>query len=98
MISVLAVDPRGPVELDPPPAIEVLWAHSAEEALEKLARNRRIDAVLYFDEALAKETTALLGAEGTCVPALFGVGAAVDGVIPLDRLRLFEDLRERLGE
>jgi hypothetical protein len=40
------------------PSVEVLTAHGVEEALEKLGRNRRIDAVL------------LLGNEG--IPGLVG--------------------------
>jgi hypothetical protein len=49
MISVLIV---AAAEQDPEnlagghPSVEVLVAHGVEEALEKLARNRRIDAVL----------------------------------------------------
>lgn len=48
MITVLVVGEEK--ELDglssPRATLEVLRAHSAEEALEKLGRNRRIDAVL----------------------------------------------------
>lgn len=49
MLTVLVVSPPDP-ELDALsgalPSIEVLHAHGAEEALEKLGRNRRIDAIL----------------------------------------------------
>lgn len=49
MLTVLVVSPPDP-ELDALsgalPSIEVLHAHGAEDALEKLGRNRRIDAIL----------------------------------------------------
>jgi hypothetical protein len=49
MISVLVVAAEGsnPEELaGRHPSVEVLTAHGVEDALEKLGRNRRIDAVL----------------------------------------------------
>jgi hypothetical protein len=49
MISVLVVGQQGQ-ELEElagrHPSVEVLTAHGVEDALEKLGRNRRIDAVL----------------------------------------------------
>lgn len=47
MIHVLVVGPPGAVNsLSGRQSVEVLRAQTAEEAVEKLARNRRIDAVL----------------------------------------------------
>jgi hypothetical protein len=53
MITVLIVAPPRPdlAELEGrDPSIEILFARDAEEALEKLGRNRRIDAVLLLEE------------------------------------------------
>ena len=41
------------------PSVEVLRARGAEEAIEKLGRNRRIDAVLLLDSLPAAEETIL---------------------------------------
>lgn len=51
MITVLVVGEEKELEglSSPKAALEVLRAHSAEEALEKLGRNRRIDAVLLLE-------------------------------------------------
>jgi hypothetical protein len=50
VISVLVVAAEGSDEPEDlagrHPSVEVLTAHGVEDALEKLARNRRIDAVL----------------------------------------------------
>ncbi len=48
MITVLVVGEEKELEAisSRKPSVEVLTAHGAEEALEKLGRNRRIDAVL----------------------------------------------------
>ena len=45
MISVLVVGAVG-AEEEPKSSVEVLHAATADEAIEKLGRNRRIDAVL----------------------------------------------------
>jgi hypothetical protein len=99
VLHVLAVDPGGPRGLDAPPSIELLWAHGPEDAVEKLARNRRVDAVLFFDDEVARATTDLLAAEGGTPPPLFRPGgSAIAGVEDLDAAALFEDLRTKLGE
>ena len=52
MITVLVVAPpsRELAELEGrDPSIEILFARDADEALEKLGRNRRIDAVLLLE-------------------------------------------------
>ena len=52
------------------PSIEVVAAHGAEDALERLARNRRIDAVLLLGPD-ANETAGLIAAEDPGGPPLF---------------------------
>jgi hypothetical protein len=67
------------------PSIEILTAASAEEALEKLARNRRIDAVLLLPGSEAEALAATLAEEDPSAPPLFapeGMGA-IAGVIGL---------------
>ena len=52
MITILAVGPDAEALAAfgaSHPSIEVVTAHGAEDALERLARNRRIDAVLLLD-------------------------------------------------
>jgi hypothetical protein len=72
----------------PPPDFEVLHARDADEAAEKLARNRRIDALLFFDETLEREVAALLRGEDPALPPAFVAG---DGEDP------FAAVREALG-
>jgi hypothetical protein len=62
VISVLVVIPEGePLEelAARHPSVEVLTAHGVEDALEKLGRNRRVDAVLILTE---EGTAAIVGA------------------------------------
>jgi hypothetical protein len=61
------------------PSVEVLTAHDPEEALEKLARNRRIDAVLLFG-ARAAEAASLIIDEDPGAPPLYAPLAS--GTIP----------------
>ncbi len=99
VIHVLAVDAEAPRPLAVPPSIEVLWAHGPEDAAEKLARNRRIDAVLFFDDRIAKATAEAVKADGGTPPPLFRAGAtSVAGIESLDPDDLFDDLRRKLGE
>jgi hypothetical protein len=62
MISVLVVGQPGQ-DLEKlgggSPSVEVLTAHGVEDALEKLGRNRRIDAVLLL---AGEENPAIVGA------------------------------------
>ncbi len=54
------------------PSVEVLRARGAEDAVEKLARNRRIDAVLLLEEAAAtRETISAIRDEHPAPPPLF---------------------------
>jgi|KBSSwiStaDraftv2_1062776.scaffolds.fasta_scaffold02608_13 hypothetical protein len=53
------------------PSVEILSAGSAEEALERLARNRRIDAVLLLPGSPARELAETLAEEDPAAPPLF---------------------------
>jgi hypothetical protein len=83
MITLLAVgDGAGAVAAGAgaDPSLEVLIAKDAEDALEKLARNRRIDAVLIVD---SRETAALAASirdEDPAGPPLFAPASA--GEVP----------------
>lgn len=85
--------------LDAPPSFEILRARTGDEAVEKLARNRRIDAVLFADDVIARETIDLLDREGSGRPPLFRAGpSAIADVIGLGGRDLFGELSDRLGE
>jgi hypothetical protein len=99
MIHLLVVDPVEPAELSAPANFELLWASGAEEAAEKLARNRRIDAVLFFDSGLARETAKLLESEDPAFPPLYLAGAgAPEGIAELPEDDFFSALLAGLGE
>lgn len=77
MITILLL---GPSHADPgqptamatgDPSVEILTAGNAEEALEKLARNRRIDAVLLLPGSPARELAEALAEEDPSAPPLF---------------------------
>jgi hypothetical protein len=80
MITVLVVGPRERAQdLDAAaarnPSIELLHAAELEEALDRLARNRRIDAVLLLLEAeRAAEIVELVLAEDPAAPPIFSAG------------------------
>ena len=80
MITILAVGPEAEALAAfgaSHPSVEVVAAHGAEEALERLARNRRIDAVLLLAGSEASETARLIAEEDPGAPPLFasaGVG------------------------
>ena len=84
MITLLVVGPRDrATELDAAaarsPSIELLHAAELEEALDRLARNRRIDAVLLLlesDAARAVAQTVL--EEDPAAPPMFAPEAAGD--------------------
>ena len=65
------------------PSIEVLAAFDLEEALEKLARNRRIDAVLLAGVADPAGTAQAIHEEDPGAPPLFAPASAA----PLARVR-----------
>ena len=58
------------------PSVEIVAAAGAEDALERLARNRRIDAVLILAEPGAAETARLVREEDPGAPPLFAPAAA----------------------
>lgn len=71
MITVLAVG----AEAEPlaafgaaHPSVEIVTANGAEDALERLARNRRIDAVLILAQPDAAETARLVREEDPGAP------------------------------
>ena len=83
------------------PSVEILAAASAEEALEKLARNRRIDAVLLLPGSEAAALAATLAEEDPSAPPLFAPSSigAIDGVLGLpdgDFAGILEDIVRRL--
>ena len=65
------------------PSVEVVAAGDAEDALERLARNRRIDAVLLLSEADAPEAARLFQEEDPGGPPIFGACDA-PGVTRID--------------
>jgi hypothetical protein len=63
-------------------SVEIVAAHGAEDALERLARNRRIDAILLLEGSEARETARLIAEEDPGAPPLFAAleAGAADGV------------------
>ena len=82
MITVLVVGPRDrAAQFDEAatrhPSIELLHATGLEEALDRLARNRRIDGVLLLLEPdAARETAQTVLEEDPAAPPLFFPGTA----------------------
>jgi hypothetical protein len=66
------------------PSVEILRARGPEEALEKLDRNRRIDAVLFLGPGAAR-AIAEIRADNPAPPPLFATGL-VDAFPPEVRL------------
>ena len=77
------------------PSVEILAAGATQDALEKLARNRRIDAVLLLPGSEAGELAAELVEEDPSAPPLFAPASV--GEIPGVRGLAAED-PERLLE
>lgn len=98
MITILVV---GPVGMDASafaeghPSVEILTAAGVEDTLEKLARNRRIDAVLFLPGEDAREVAETLREEDPAAPPLFAAASA--GAIPGGR-SLHADEPNRLLE
>lgn len=67
------------------PSVEVMTASGTEDALEKLARNRRIDAVLILAGKQTAEIAALIREEDPGAPPLYAPAAAgaLPGVNPI---------------
>ncbi len=74
MISVLVVVPEG-AQLEElaarHPSVEVLTAHGVEDTLEKLGRNRRVDAVLLLEEQGMAAIVAAIEEDNPAHPPLF---------------------------
>ena len=77
------------------PSVEVLTASGTEDALEKLARNRRIDAVLILAGEKTAEIAALILEEDPGAPPLYAPVRA--GPIPSVR-QIEAESPERLLE
>ena len=74
MITVLVVGASAAALVSPAgedPSIEVMTAAGTEETLEKLARNRRIDAVLLLGDGEPAATAAAIHEEDPGAPPLF---------------------------
>jgi CheY-like chemotaxis protein len=82
MIHVLVVAPEGPVGglALRRSSVEVLHARDAEEAVEKLARNRRVDAVLLLAGAENASVARAIREDNLSPPPLFAPASA--GEIP----------------
>lgn len=80
MITILAVGPGAALSIfgQPDPSLEILTASNADEALEILARNRRIDAVLLLPGAASAAQA--IREEDPAGPPLFAPAGA--GEIP----------------
>jgi hypothetical protein len=85
MITVLVVSEPGRTrDLDEAaarlPSLELLHAGDVEQALDRLARNRRIDAVLLLlDRATAAEVAQTVLEEDPGAPPIYAVGSEVPG-------------------
>lgn len=105
MITILVVGPVGmeaSAFAERHPSVEILTADGTEDALEKLARNRRIDAVLLLPGADAREVAETLREEDPAAPPLFAAASAahVPGTRPLtsqDPGRLLELVMQALA-
>ena len=82
-------------------SVEVLHARDIEDALEKLARNRRIDAVLLLDADTAAAAASAIFEEDPAPPPIYAPESS--GPIPnvhaiggADPVVLIEDLAARL--
>ena len=102
MITVLVVAEAGRArDLDEAaarmPSLELLHAGDVEQALDRLARNRRIDAVLLLDGGeSASEFVRILAEEDPGAPPIFVAGGGMPGTRPLPAAEPLE-LLEALG-
>jgi len=86
VITILAVGgPEGELAaaLGRNPSVEIVTARDVEDALERLARNRRVDAVLLLDGTSAGEAARIILEEDPAAPPLYAPEAA--GTIPAVR-------------
>jgi CheY-like chemotaxis protein len=82
------------------PSVEVMTAEDGEEVLDKLARNRRIDAVLLMPGAGASELAAAIREEDPAGPPIYawGDGARIEGVRALSATSAEEAIAAIVGE
>ena len=106
MITVLVVSEPGRArDLDEAasrmPSLELLHAGDVEQALDRLARNRRIDAVLLLlDPESASEVAKVVREEDPGAPPLFVAGSDVPEARTLpagDPVALLESLERSLA-
>lgn len=73
MLTILVVGQEPPADrpLEPDSSVEVLHARDAEEAVEKLGRNRRIDAVLVLPPADPAATLEAIREDNSSPPPVF---------------------------
>jgi hypothetical protein len=84
MLTILVVGQEPPPPSGrPDSAIEVMHARDAEDAVEKLGRNRRIDAVLILPPAGAAETLAAIREDNPSPPPVF----LPAGTLPIEGAR-----------
>ena len=105
MITVLVVSEPGRArDLDEAasrmPSLELLHAGDVEQTLDRLARNRRIDAVLLLDPESASEVAKVVREEDPGAPPLFVAGSDVPEARTLpagDPAALLESLERSLA-
>ena len=90
MISVLVVGRQGD-DLDhleaEDPSVEVLTAHGIEDALEKLSRNRRVDALLLCAGPDTEAMVAAIREDSPAHPPIFvpaGLGRPIPHTIAVE--------------
>jgi hypothetical protein len=86
MLTILLVSPPDfPDIVTTHPSLELLHAHDLEDALEKLGRNRRIDALLLagWEPAVAGEIVRSVQEDNPAPPPLYALGPPVPGTRPL---------------
>jgi hypothetical protein len=96
MIHVLVAGPEGGLPADfasPHSSVEVLLARGADEAVDRLARNRRIDAVLLLAGAENEAIAAAIREDSLAPPPLF---LAASARVVKGARRLSSDLPEEL--
>jgi hypothetical protein len=89
MLSILVVGPAETPIASTNAQVEILRAHSIDEAVEKLARNRRIDAILILSAPLACDVVGAIREE-TSAPPPFFVGSGANPA-PSGARRVSED-------
>ena len=107
MFTILVIAPEargGGGELASSPSVEILRARDAEEALEKLGRNRRVDAILLLCGPANADIARAIREDNPAPPPLFTVAGDGDAGPGSRRLpsatagaRVLDALIEQLG-